>query len=142
MPLYDVDRNRVIEKLDYEHEFLRDWSRISVEDQTAILQEINRVLDALVTSPDTNWGAITNTSIEGGKPNPTTGEPGDWTGTPFHAIYEACNHSEERAAMLFGNIWKWVIIRRTENWVGVRMDPTFPNRGITLQGKTYFISKA
>ena len=43
--------------------------------------------------------------------------------------------------MLFGNIWKMVIIRRDENWIGVRMDPTFPNRGVTLQGKTYFIGK-
>ena len=31
---------------------------------------------------------------------------------------------------------------RDENWVGVRMDPTFPNRGITLQGKTYFVSNS
>lgn len=88
-----------------------------------------------------NWGSITNTSIEGGKPNPLTGVAGDWRGTPFEAIYEACNRSEERAAMLFGNIWKMVIIRRDENWIGVRMDPTFPNRGVTLQGKTYFIGK-
>jgi len=140
MPLYDVDRGRFIEKLDYELEFQRDWSRISEPDQRTIVAEINTVLDGLVTSPNPNWGSITNTSIEGGKRNPLTGEPGDWTGTPFQAIYEACNHSEERAAMLFGNIWKMVIMGRDENWVGVRIDPTFPNRGVTLQGKTYFIS--
>ena len=140
MPLYDVDRRRVIEKLDYEHEFERDWLRISEPERSAIVAEINRVLDILVTSPDPNWGSITNTSIEGGKRNPLTGVSGDWHGTPFQAIFEACNHSEDRAAMLFGNIWKMVIMGRDENWVGVRMDPTFPNRGVTLQGKTYFIS--
>jgi hypothetical protein len=140
MPLYDVDRGRVIEKLDYEHEFERDWSHISELEQRDILAQINGVLDALVASPDPNWGSITNTSIEGGKRNPLTGEPGDWRGTPFQAIFEACNHSEDRAAMLFGNIWKWVIVGRDEDWIGVRMDPTFPNRGATLQGKTYFIS--
>lgn len=141
MPLYDVDRGRTIERLDYEHEFNRDWSRIAEPYRTAIVAEINRVLDSLVTSPDPNWGSITNTSIEGGKRNPLTGVPGDWRGTPFQAIFEACNRSEDRAAMLFGNIWKMVIIGRDENWIGVRMDPTFPNRGVTLQGKTYFISK-
>jgi len=83
MPLYDVDRGRFIEKLDYETEFQRDWSRISEPDQRAIVAEINRVLDGLLTSPDPNWGSVTNTSVEGGKRNPVTGEPGDWTGTPF-----------------------------------------------------------
>ncbi len=141
MPLYDVDRGRVVEKLDYEKEFERDWLRISEPEREAIVAEINRVLDALVASPDPNWGSILNTSIEGGKRNPLTRKPGDWRETPFQAIYEACNRSEDRAAMLFGNIWKMVIIGRDENWVGVRMDPTFPNRGITLQGKTYFITQ-
>lgn len=141
MPLFDVDRNRVVERLDYEDEFNRDWSRISETQQEAIVAEINRVLDALVSSPDPSWGSITNTSLEGGKPNPSTGVRGDWRGTPFEAIWEACNRSEDRAAMLFGNIWKMVIMGREENWVGVRMDPTFPQRGVTLQGKTYFVSR-
>jgi hypothetical protein len=96
-------------------------------------------LDALITSPDPNWGSITNTSIEGSKPSPATGVRGEWAGTSFTAIYEACNHNEELAAKIFGTAWKMVIIDRPERWIGIRSDPTFPQRGITLQGKTYFL---
>jgi hypothetical protein len=41
--------------------------------------------------------------------------------------------------MFFGNVWKMVLIGRDEQWVGIRVDPTFPQRGITLQGKSYFL---
>src|SRR5271169_3584597 len=39
-------------------------------------------------------------------------------------------------------IFKQVVIDRGEAWVGYRSDeenPTFPRRGILLQGKTYFL---
>src|SRR5208282_450983 len=97
-------------------------------------------LDELVHSPDPNWGSITNTSIEGGKPNPMTGEPGNWEGTPFQPLYYVCGESHQLAGMFFGSAWKKVIIDRPEEWVGIRFDPTFPQRGITLMGKTYFLS--
>jgi hypothetical protein len=61
------------------------------------------------------------------------------TGTVFHPIFEARGRNEELAGMFFGNVWKKVIIARPEQWVGIRSDPTFPQRGITLQGKTYFL---
>jgi len=112
---------------------------ISTADRAAIEAEINARLDHLVTSPDPNWGSITNTSIEGGKLNPVTGIRGDWSGTVFNAIFEACNLNENVAGMFYGNVWKKVIIERDDHWIGMRADPTFPNRGITLQGKTYFI---
>ena len=79
-----------------------------------------------------------NTSIEGGRANPNTGVKGDWSGTVFDAVYQACGQSEQQAGMFYGNLWKKIIIERTEQWVGIRTDPTFPQRGITLQGKTYF----
>jgi hypothetical protein len=41
--------------------------------------------------------------------------------------------------VFFGNVWKRIIIGRNERWIGVRFDPTFPQRGITLQGKSYFL---
>jgi hypothetical protein len=88
---------------------------------------------------DSNSCSITNTSIEGGKANPTTGIRGDWSGTVFHAIFETCGRNEEVAGMFYGNVWKKVIIARPERWIGIRSDPTFPQRGITLQGKTYFL---
>jgi hypothetical protein len=95
----------------------------------------------LVATPNPNWGSITNTSIEGGKTNPGTGIRGDWSGTVFHAIFVACGFNEECAGMFYGNVWKKVIIQRQENWIGIRSEPTFPRRGITLQGKTYFLDQ-
>jgi hypothetical protein len=142
MSLRDIDdkgNTRAVTVLDHEPEFLRQWNRIPLQQQAAIEAEINRRLDELISSPSPNWGSIMNTSIEGGKANPTTGVKGDWSGTVFEPIYTtACGYSEEQAGMLFGNVFKRIIIGRREPWVGIRFDPTFPQRGITLQGKTYF----
>ena len=40
--------------------------------------------------------------------------------------------------MFYGNLWKKLIIERPETWIGYRPNPTFPQRGITLAGKSYF----
>jgi hypothetical protein len=128
-----------VSSLPHQGEFNRVWLSMTLSQRTAIEAEINRRLDELITSPDPNWGSITNTSIEGGKTNPNTGIRGDWAGTPFHAIFVACGRNQEVAGMFYGNAWKKVIIGRPEPWVGIRSDPTFPQRGITLQGKTYFV---
>jgi len=134
------DRGESYEVLELTHrrDFDRVWLSIIPRRRAAIEREINRRLDELIQSPDANWGTITNTSIEGGKPNPFTGERGSWRGTAFQYIYEACGQSQDRAALFFGNIWKKVIIERPDRWIGIRSDPTFPRRGITLLGKTYF----
>ena len=126
--------------LPYRGEFDQIWFLIRSSNRDDIEAEISRRLDCLTTSPDPNWGSITNTSIEGGRTNPETGIKGDWTGTVFQPIFEVCGCSEERAGMFYGNVWKWVIIHRHELWIGLRTDPTFEERGITLQGKTYFLS--
>jgi hypothetical protein len=67
---------------------------------------------------------------------------GDWSGTPYNAIWVRCGYSELQAALFFGNLWKLRIIERADQWMGIRNDPTirptFPQKGITLQGKTYF----
>jgi hypothetical protein len=127
--------------LSYRDDFDRVWLSMTVAQRNAIEAEIHRRLDDLIAFPSANWGSITNTSIEGGKANPVTGEGGDWTGTAFEPIFEACGSSEQRAGMFYGNVWKMVIIGRPELWVGIRADPTFPRRGITLQGKTYFLDR-
>jgi len=132
---------RDVSSLSHERDFNRVWLSITLPQRNAIEVEINRRLDALIASPDPNWGSITNTSIEGGRTNPTTGIRGDWSGTVFHAIFEACGQNEELAGMFYGNVWKKVIIDRPERWIGIRSDPTFPQRGITLQGKTYFLDR-
>lgn len=130
---------RDVLRLDHKREFDQVWLSIPVADRTAIEQEINGRLDQLIASPSPNWGSITNTSIEGGRTNPVTGVRGDWSGTVFHPIFVACGLNEDLAGMFFGNVWKQVIIDREERWVGIRSDPTFPQRGITLEGKSYFL---
>lgn len=141
MALRDMDDKgniRDVRKLDYEDEFNKRWLRISQERRDAIETEINRRLHELLESPNPKWGSIMNTSIEGGKANPHTGLRGDWSGTVFDPIYQVCGESEEQAALMYGTVWKKVIIERAEPWVGLRADPTFPKQGITLQGKSYF----
>lgn len=129
---------RDVRQLPHLSEFNVTWLAIPKKDRKAIEAEVNRTLDTLLASPDPKWGSITNTSIEGGKPSPKTGIRGDWSGTPFEAIYEACNLNEDAAGRFFGNVWKKVIIERQELWIGIRPDPTFPTRSITLDGKSYF----
>jgi hypothetical protein len=142
MSLKDIEENggvREVLRLDHLSDFNRQWLRIPPAQREAIEAEINRRLDDLLASPSPNWGSIMNTSIEGGRLNPVTGVRGDWTDTVFDPIYSvACGYSEAQAGLLFGNVWKKVIIAREEPWIGIRSDPTFPQRGITLQGKTYF----
>ena len=142
MSLREVDESGnayAVEGLPHLANFQRVWLTISAAERDAIEAEINRRLDHLINSPDANWGSITNTSIEGGKANPTSGVRGDWSGTVFDSIFEACGRSEQQAGMFYGNVWKKVIIDRTELWIGIRSEMTFPNRGIRLEGKTYFL---
>src|SRR6185437_16096575 len=125
-------------QLSHQTDFNRIWLSMTIQQRNAIEAEIHRRLDELILHPNINWGSITNTSIEGGKTNPITGVPGDWSRTVFQPIFESCGLNEELAGMFYGNVWKKVIIERRECWIGIRSDPTFRQRGITLQGKTYF----
>ena len=144
--LRDIDENggvRELHDIDHRQRFDSKWNEFTSQEKLAIDTEIARLLDALRDNPDPNWGSIMNTSIEGGKVNPFNGEPGDWTGTPWHPIWERHGQSDEQAALFFGTLWKLRIIERPEQWVGIRNTedrPTFPNRGITLPGKTYFLA--
>jgi hypothetical protein len=143
--LKDIDENggvRELDDIDHRERFYRKWNEFTPEEQRAIDTEINRLLDALIDDPDPKWGSIMNTSIEGGKVNPLNGNPGDWTGTPWQPIWERHGQSDEQAALFFGTLWKLRIIERPEQWIGIRNTedrPTFPNRGINLPGKTYFL---
>jgi hypothetical protein len=145
--LMDIDENggmREMRDIDYRDRFDGKWSEFTPKEQRAIDAEINRLLDALIHAPDPQWGSIMNTSIVGGAVNPFTGEPGDWSGTPWQPIWERHGQSDEQAALFFGTLWKLRIIERPEQWIGVRStddNPTFPNRGINLAGKTYFLAR-
>jgi hypothetical protein len=143
MALREIDENGnayEVSGISYQRDFDRVWLSMTLVERNAIEAEIHRRLDELIAAPSPNWGSITNTSIEGGKSSPITGERGDWTGTAFEPIFGACGSSEQQAGMFYGNVWKMVIIGRSERWIGIRSDPTFPRRGITLQGKTYFLN--
>ncbi|HYH00330.1 MAG TPA: hypothetical protein VD837_14450 [Terriglobales bacterium] len=141
MALREIDdRGRMhdVGSLEYHTEFNQVWYSFTSAQRDAMVAEIDSRLDQLISSPDPNWGSITNTSIEGGRTNLQTGIKGDWTGTVFQPIYDHLG-DEGLAGMFYGKLWKMVIIDREERWIGVRSDPTFPQRGITLQGKTYFL---
>lgn len=129
-----------VSTLPHQSEFDQIWNALTPAHRDAIEAEINHRLDQLIMSPDPNWGSITNTSIEGGRTNPRTGIRGDWSGTVFDPIFDYFG-DEELAGMFYGNVWKKIIIERQECWIGIRSDPTFPQRGITLQGKTYFLDR-
>lgn len=140
----EIGRVHEVSDITYRGRFDSKWNEFTAEEQQAINFEIARILDALLVDSNSKWGAIMNTSIEGGKINPATGVPGDWSGTPWHPIWERHDQSDEQAALFFGAIWKLRIIQRPERWVGIRTSktrPTFPNRGINLAGKTYFLEK-
>ena len=144
--LKDIDekgRTRELKDIDYRNPFDTKWDEFTSEEQEAIDTEIQRLLDALKNSPDPLWGSIMNTSIEGGKANPFNGLRGDWTGTPWEPIWERHSRSDQQAALFFGTLWKLRIIERQEMWIGIRSSderPTFPNRSISLPGKTYFLA--
>ena len=136
---------RTVLELEYVEDFNAKWRQYTPDEQAAINAEINARLDELVATPDARWPVITNTSIEGGRVNPFNGKRGDWTGTPYHAIWVRSGRDDRRAALFFGQIWKKRIIEHKEDWIGYRSDgvtrQTFPNKGISLDGKSYFVRR-
>ena len=147
MALRDMDEKanmRRMTKLDHEDKFNAIWiGRFTDDERRAMIEAVDGKLNELINAPDKQWGSIMNTSIEGGKVNPFSGLPGDWSGTPWHAIWERHGQSDEQAALFFGTLWKLRIIERPEQWIGIRNTedhPTFPNRGINLPGKTSFLA--
>jgi len=70
----------------------------------------HRRLDDLINNPSN------------GKRNPVTGIDGDWRDTALQHIYEAYNQNAEEAGLMFGRIFKWIVINRPESlgWVSQR----------------------
>ena len=60
----------------------------------------------------------------------------------FFPTGSALKMTQFQAALFFGTVWKLQIIERQDQWMGIRGDPTnrptFPQKGVTLDGKTYF----
>jgi hypothetical protein len=143
MDMTESGRLHEVKDLEYREEFDLKWNQLTLGQRDGIDNHVSSILNDLVNSPDANWGSITNASIEGGKASPETGIRGDWSGTPFEPIFDLFG-DETEAGKFFGKVWKKAIIeRKDEEWIGYRSNaisrPTFPNRGITLQGKTYFL---
>jgi hypothetical protein len=134
--MYEVTRG----SFHYPKDFDLLWARLSRRAQAGVLAEINRRLQDQIDHP-TRWGALTNTTIEGGRVNPHNGVRGDWSDTPLDPLYEACSENEQLSGQFFGVVFKWVVIDRPERWVGYRSDPTFPTKDQTLQGKSYFLAE-
>ncbi len=132
-----------VTRLPHRRDFEAWYQRVPENERIEMERHINGVLDECAANPNRFWGSILNTSIEGGKESPETGVRGDWSGTPHAPLWHACGQSDQQAALVFGNLWKLMIIQRTEPWIGIRNTadrPTFPNRGIVLPGKTYFVA--
>ena len=126
-----------------ERELCRWFEPLPERQRAAMVRAIDRQLDDYVANPNPRWGTVFNTSIEGSRTSPITGIRGDWTGTPFEPLYEACNQDENLAGQIFGILYKMRVIAHRDRWIGIRnteIRPTFPTSGIALPGKTYFLA--
>ena len=104
--LIDIDEAggmREMHDIDYREHFDKKWNEFTKAKKQAINGEINRILDSLIEAPSPKWGSIMNTSIEGGKVNPITGIPGDWSDTPWQPIWEHHGYSDKQAALFLAH---------------------------------------
>jgi hypothetical protein len=60
----------------------------------------------------------------------------DWTGSPYEAIYDACNQNQEHAAFFFGLILWSVMVGRPDHWGFQSAKGSFSDREIL--GTVYF----
>jgi hypothetical protein len=83
-------------------------ARISPSELQAALDYIDTFFSAHIADPRQSVGIAFNCS-------------GSWEGTPLQPLYEvACSGDEDEAAMLVGNLYCRVAIRRTRNLVVVQ----------------------
>ncbi len=118
--------------------FKARWGRLDLKVQNEIYHENSVRVEKVLSSRR----RITNTTEQGAQYNATTGRRGDWSGTPYDAIYQLCWCDHDEARLFFGLVWKKYFIDRPDCWIGYRTDGinsyTFPNRRQNLEGKTYF----
>ena len=99
--LIDVDTGRSVDLIPYRKQFDTLRSRLSIDEFDAMTDRINELIDAS--------GAEISTS---------DWLPGsDWAGTPFEPIFrKAAPGDYDRAAMFFGQMVWYAIMRRTDRW--------------------------
>jgi len=97
-------------------------ARLTVAEQTAIMAEINRLIDA----NKAQGRAIATTSWMPGA---------DWRATPFQPIYDkATRMNPIQAAQCFGLFVQEVFLNRPETWTSEHLEKD----GVPIAGRTYF----
>lgn len=117
--LIDVGTDKTITKVPYEPEFDTLRKRLSDAEFEAMVARVNQLID------------------EAGGEIATAGwlPGGDWTGTPFQAIYaKAARGNFARSAMFFGQLVWYAVMQRPERWASGRYDLD----GREIGSRTYF----
>ncbi len=117
--LIDVDTGRAVDLVPYRAQFDTLKSRLTREEFEAMVERINELIDA-------SGAEIATASWLPG---------GDWSGTPFEAIYsKAAPGDSERSAMFFGQLVWYAIMRRTDRWSSAKYELDDKQ----IRSRTYF----
>jgi hypothetical protein len=103
MPLYSLPNMKEIIRIPHDQDNRPIIDRIPDSDLDAIVDEINRRVDAVVDSPEE---LITSGWIPGNY----------WIGTVWEPIYIAARNDFSRAGMVFGALVFEVMMNRPEDW--------------------------
>lgn len=117
--LIDVDSGKPIERVPFETDFNALRRRLSETEFSAMVDRVNELIE------------------KSGAEIATAGWlPGsDWNGTPFQPIYETAAPGDfDRAAMFFGQLVWYTIMRRPERWASGRYQVDGRDTG----SRTYF----
>jgi hypothetical protein len=136
---------RELRDIDYRSQFDRKWLEFTPEEQQAIDEEIERLLDALRDSPDPLWGIDhehvhrrwQSQSLQrpSGRLDGDGGRPASDLGTSWterHSGGALLRHALEITHHRASGTVDW---NRSSD-----ERPTSPNRHINLPGKTYFLA--
>ena len=103
MAIYSIPDMKQITRVPHDRDNRPIINRIPPEQLQAIFDELNRLIDEVVDTPEE---LITAGWLPGS----------DWTGTVWDAIYVAANRDHSRAAMVFGALVFETIMERPEDW--------------------------
>jgi hypothetical protein len=117
--LIDVETGKHIEQVPFHRDFDVLRARLTEAEFEAMVSRINELID---TSAD-------EIATAGWLPG------SDWTGTPFQPIYDkAARRDFQRAALFFGQLVWFTIMRRPERWGSGR----YQVDGRDIGSRTYF----
>jgi hypothetical protein len=117
--LIDIDKNRPIERVPYQSDFEALRRRLSDDEFDGMITQINELIDE-------SGGEIATAGWLPGS---------DWTGTAFEQIYtKAARGDFDRAAMFFGQLVWYAVMKRPERWASGRYELD----GKAIGSRTYF----